>query len=261
MKRPALAGLALTLVAGLAVLVPAATRERVVFSSTPSPPPLFVLTLLELAPGNTACTEGIVLATDAERVRLTVSAPGGADAVPFALRLTGAGYGSAGTVRDYVAAGGAVEVGIEPPPRTLPATLCVTNLGTRALALGATAESRTASRTTTAIDGKPSPVDPTIQFLRSERQSFASLLPTLVDRAATFKPGWAAPWLFWTLAGLLVLGLPLGVAAALAVEPRQRDAEPAELETHEPSEHHRRVPAPEPARQGEARDGDGHRHE
>jgi len=248
------AGLVVALLAGLALFAPAATRERVVFSSTPNPPPLFALTLLTLPPADTACTEGIVLGADAERVRMTVAAPGGTDAVPFTLRLTGRGYAAERTVRDYVAAGGPVEAAIDPPPRTLPVTLCVTNDGTRALTLGATTESRTASRTTTAIDSKPSPVDPTIQLLRSERRSFASLLPTLVQRAATFKPGWVAPWLLWALAGLLVLGLPLGVAVALAVEPRQRDAEPAELQQHEPAEDDRRVGTSQPAREGTARD-------
>ena len=79
--RFALVSLLLTLALALAVLVPAATSERVVFSSTPNPPPLFALTELELAPANTACTRGIVLGSDAERLRITVAAPGGRDAL------------------------------------------------------------------------------------------------------------------------------------------------------------------------------------
>ena len=257
--RAALAGLLLTLAAALAILVPAASTERVVFSSTPNPPPLFDLTPLELGPGRTACTRGIVLGTDAERLRMTVAARGGPDAVPLTLRLTGPRYGTTSTVRSYPPAGGLVEIEIPPAPRTLPATLCVTNGGMRPLTLNATTESRTASRTTTTLDGEPTPADPTIQLMRREPRSFASMLPTLFERAATFKPGFAGPWLFWTLAALLLLGLPLGVAVALAVEPRQGHAEAAELQQDEPAEDDRRVPAPKPARQDEPGDHDAHR--
>ena len=254
--RAAVAGLLLVLVAGLAVFVPAASTEHVVFSSTPNSPPLFALTALELGPASTACTRGIVLGADAELLRLTVAAPGGPDAVPLTLRLTAPGYAATSTVRDYSAPGERVEIAILRAPRTLPAILCFTNAGTRALSLGATTESRTASRTTTTVDGKPTPADPTIQLLRREPRSFAALLPTLFERAATFKPGFAGPWLFWALAALLVIGLPLGAAVALAVEPRKRDAEAAELEQDEPAQHDRRVSPPQAAGQGEPGDRD-----
>jgi hypothetical protein len=259
--RAAVIGLLLTLLAALAILVPAATRARVVFSSTPDPPPLFELALLELSPADRACTRGIVLGTDAELVRINVRALGGSDPVPLALRLSGPGYSTAHTLRRYPPAGALVDIAIPRATRTTPATLCFTNAGTRPLALGASNESRTRSRTTTAVNGKPTSADPSIQLVRRERRSFAALLPTLMERAATFKPGFAGAWLFWALAALLAVGLPLGTAVALAVEPRKRDADAARLQEDERAQDDRGVPTPEGARQSAAGDGDPDGHD
>jgi hypothetical protein len=255
--RLAVAGLLLTLLAGAALFVPAATRSHVVYSSTPNPPPLFDLALLEVGPGQTACTRGIVLDSDAEVLRLNPVARGGAP-VPIGVRLTGPGYASVHTLSHYAAAGGLVDVPIARPARTLPATLCLSNRGTRAFALGSSTERRTRSRTVTEVAGRPVPNDPTIQLLRREPRSFASLLPTLLRRAATFKPGFAGPWLFWALALLLVLGLPAGAMYALAVEARQRDPQAAELQQHERAEDGRGVGAAPAQREHAAGGGQPH---
>jgi hypothetical protein len=259
--RAAVAALLLTLLAALAIFVPAATRTRVVFSSTPNPPPLFELTLLELPPADRACTLGIVLGADAELLRINVLTLEGSEPVPLALRLSGPGYSSVRTLREYPPGGAVIDVAIPRADRTTPATLCFTNAGTRPLALGATTESRTRSRTATVVNGKPTAADPTIQLLRRETRSFAALLPTLMERAATFKPGFAGAWLFWVLAALLAVGLPLGTAVALAVEPRQRDAEAAHLQQDEAGQDDRRVPTPERPRQGAAGHGDPDGHQ
>jgi hypothetical protein len=250
-----------TLLAGCAVFVPAATRARVVYSSTPNPPPLFELTLLRIQPAQTACTRGIVLNSDAEMLRIYLGAFGRRPAVPVTLRLTGAGYATTRPLPDYSPDGSLVDVSIPRPTRTTPAMLCLSNRGTRPISLGATTESRTRSRTSTSVDGKPTLADPTIQLLRREPRSFASMLPTLMERAATFKPGFVAPWLLWALAAVLVVGLPFGAMLALAVEPRQRHAESAELQEDEPAEHGRGIAATPPAREGVSGGGDPDRHQ
>jgi hypothetical protein len=183
-----------------------------------------------------------VLDRDAEVLRLNPVARGG-PAVPIGVRLTGPGYSSARTLDGYTPGGGLVGVPIARPGRTLPATLCLTNPGSRAFALGSSTERRTRSRTVTEVAGRPVPNDPTIQLVRREPRSFASLLPTLMERAATFKPGFAGAWLFWALAALVIVGLPAGAMYALAVEARQRDPQAAELEQHERAQDARGVGA------------------
>lgn len=245
--------LVLAVVAGAALLVPAVVRERVVYSSTPAPPPLFEQTVVQLERGEQACTSGVVVGTDAELVRVNVRAIGGDRPVPLELRLEGDGYATRGTVSDYPAPGADVAVPIEPPERPTEATLCFDNVGPALLGIGATSEPRTRSRTTTELNGEPIDADPTIQLLRRERRSLAATLGTQIERAATFKP--AGTWLFWVLAVLVVAGLPLGVAGALAVEARQRQPEAAELEQDEGAEHERGEGAP----QAGGQDVRGHR--
>jgi hypothetical protein len=50
-------------------------------------------------------------------------------------------------------------------------------------------------------------------------------LPTMIERAALFKP--VDPWLLWVLLGAVALGLPALLIAALRSAARARPREPA----------------------------------
>jgi hypothetical protein len=255
--RPAIVGLAIV-AAGIACFVPTATRNRLVFSSTPNPPPLFEATQLKIRKGETACTRGVVLDDDAARMRVIVGSFG-RPPVPIDLILSGPGYRFHRVLRDYPPVATAVQMEIPQPLRTLTAELCLANRGPRTFALGATAESRTKSRTVTYVGGEPIIGDPTIQLFERERRSLAALLPTMIRRAAFFKPGVVGPWTFWVLGALLLLVLPLGSMAALAVEPRERHAESAQVKGDEQREEHTRIPAPGATRQDPTGSGQAHR--
>jgi hypothetical protein len=101
-----------------------------------------------------------------------------------------------------VAAGGRVSV-------------CVRNVGRKqqvALYGGAGAAARTS---TASIDGRSLGTDLTLVFKRDEERSVLSLLPTMFERASLFHPGWAGPWLFWTMLAALLLLVPLLLWRAL----------------------------------------------
>jgi hypothetical protein len=64
----------------------------------------------------------------------------------------------------------------------------------------------------------------------SDEQSFAALLPEMVQRASLFRPSWLAPGVYWALLVALLLGVPvlLARAARVAAGPQGdlRSAEP-----------------------------------
>ncbi|NLT05440.1 MAG: hypothetical protein GXY03_03925 [Solirubrobacterales bacterium] len=64
------------------------------------------------------------------------------------------------------------------------------------------------------VGGNDVPTDMTLVFTRPG-SSAASLLPTVFDRAALFRPGWVGAWVFWLLAGLVLLAVPGLLAGAL----------------------------------------------
>jgi hypothetical protein len=60
-------------------------------------------------------------------------------------------------------------------------------------------------------------------FLRRHPASLLSLVPSVLRRAALFRPSWLGPWTFWLLTAGLLLGFVIGaIAVAKAVQSDSR---------------------------------------
>ena len=204
---------------GAAVLfIPFLTREREVFDSTPNPPPLFSVEGVSFAPGVDMCVAPVTLTPSSQVLRLRAVRDFGAPGTPVDVLATGAGYSYAGRV-EVARIAPRIELPIAPPKRPVSARVCLHNHGRVGILLVASQEPRTQSESTTTFDGKPLAPDVTLQVLERRPASLAGRLSTVIGHAATFRPGSAA--LLWIFVLLVLVGAPLGVAAAFrAAGPR-----------------------------------------
>lgn len=218
MPRAWIAALA-TGVLAVAVLVLVATTTTTtraftigVLSTTPSPP---------IAAGRTACQRPISVP------------PGGAfDAVDFevgnyhrksgpALDVTVRSLDGSFPVRHGVLPAGYPDVAFQqrhvvpvgPVPAGAVVAVCFRNRGPGPVALfgGGDAAARESSAY---VDEAPVGFDYDLVF-RTGARSFATLLPEIASRASLFRPPWLEPGVFYGLLVLVLLGLPLLLAAAV----------------------------------------------
>jgi hypothetical protein len=185
----------------------------------------------ELAPGQTVCQAPVNVPTDFDRVRFQVGTyrrPG----PPMRVAVR-----SAGSRR--LLAGGRLPAGY--PDVSQPvvvvgevrasqrAEVCLTNSGRRRLALYGNATAA-APVSDARLGNRPLGTDLTLMFERGESRSMVSLLPDVFDRASLFRPGWVGAWTFWVLAVLLLAGVPLLLALAVARSRDRGEPDAAEAE-------------------------------
>lgn len=58
-----------------------------------------------------------------------------------------------------------------------------------------------------------------LHFYTDHQQTLLAMVPDIFARAALFKTPWTGAWVFWLLAALLVIGVPLLLARALRALP------------------------------------------
>jgi hypothetical protein len=173
----------------------------------------------ELDPGETACQTPVNVPTEFDGVRFQVGTyrrPGpplsvvirSASGRPLAGGRLPAGYPD---VSQPVVAVGPVRASQR-------VKVCLRNRGRRRLALygnlgvaAPVSEARIGSR---ALN-----TDLTLVFERAKPRSTLSLLPDVFDRASLFRPGWVGAWTFWLLTVVLLVGIPVLLALALARSP------------------------------------------
>lgn len=117
-----------------------------------------------------------------------------------------AGYPDVGIQQRQV-----IEVGDVPDGAVV--EVCVRNRGPNRIALfgGSDGQSTLSSGY---LDGTPIGFDYDV-VLRGDRRSFAMLVPDMAARASLFRPPWVSPALYYVLAALVLLGLPLLLLRAL----------------------------------------------
>jgi hypothetical protein len=167
--------------------------------------------------GQQACISPVPLEPALRTVRMVLQARG-AQASPLELELRAPGYRGTGRFAGYQAGGAAnAEAAVSPvPPRDVDGTLCVRNVGPRAVGLVGTDEPLSATLPATVLDGKSAgDVDPAITFLGGPPQSMLSRAGTILGRASDFTGGFVPLWLLWPLALVFVLGAPFALAWAL----------------------------------------------
>jgi hypothetical protein len=205
----ALAGGLAMLVLTAALALTWALRDREQAASIPSPPPLFELAFNDVGPGRQACTAPFVVDAYAAQARINVVARG-RPTPPLDVIVSGGAYRASTTVPGGYAGPGELRVPIAPPPRAVVARACVTNRGRRPVALFASGEPRTDSRSVTRIGGRQVP-DMTLGFFERTPVSLLRRAPQTARRMSTFRP--VAPAAVAVLA-LLALLVPVGAVAA-----------------------------------------------
>jgi hypothetical protein len=167
--------------------------------------------------GQQACISPVPLEPALRTVRMVLHARG-TQSSTLELELRAPGYRGTGRFAGYPVGGiVSVDAPVSPaPPRNADGTLCLRNVGRRAVGLVGTDEPLSTTLPATAIDGKPAGnVDPTITFLGGPPQSIISRAGTVLGRASDLTGGFVPLWLLWPLTIALVLGAPLAVAWAL----------------------------------------------
>jgi hypothetical protein len=218
MRRSALlavlVGLAVVAIGALSWWRPFLTTERGGFpASIPQPSPLYTIPFVELRRGQQVCFEPAVMDTHSELAVFRVSTfkhPGS----PIALTITGPGYRFATRTRDGYPDNETLQVPVRAPKRDLAVRICLRNAGTRKMALFGDNDQTKAPLTVT-LAGKEIGVAVQFGFFERRPVSIVARLPTIFQRMQTFRPGFLGPWLFWPLALLCVVGLPLGALWAL----------------------------------------------
>jgi hypothetical protein len=221
--RPRLLGAALVLVTfGIGALwfyVPHLTEEHPNVLSTPSLVGFQTTKQVPVRRGQQACIAPVPLEPALRSVRMVLQARG-TQASALEVQLRAPGYRGTGRFTGYPAGRVvSVEAAVSPaPPRDADGTLCLRNVGGRAVGLVGTDEPLSVTLPATTIDGKPAgEVDPAITFLGGPPQSMISRAGTILGRASDFTGGYVPLWLLWPLTVLLVLAAPLALAWALYV--------------------------------------------
>ncbi|MBA3328848.1 MAG: hypothetical protein H0T43_11165, partial [Solirubrobacterales bacterium] len=110
---------------------------------------------------------------------------------------------------------------IDAPARSLLGRLCVVNAGRVGVDLLGTIEPRTQTVSQTTVDGAETPVDPQLTLYEREGRRLISRLPDVLERMATFKGAFVAPWVLWILAALTFAGVPAAIVVTIRVALRE----------------------------------------
>jgi len=204
--------------------VPFVTREREILDSAAQPAPLTSTALIELRRGGQACLDQVTITTHSAQARLRVGTFG-RPGQRLRLRLRGSGYEVMRDVPGDYIDNAIVAVDLPPPRRDAEVVACVRNGGRRRIALYAS-QDRTKSHSTTRIDGAVTGPNFDLAFYTARSQTLMQRLPEALRRMGIFRPGFLGPWLFWPLAVLFVLGVPLGTLWAFAASARDDEAQP-----------------------------------
>jgi len=212
----AIAVLALVLVITAYALGRLALRDRQAIEYVATPPPIMEATPVELGAGEEACQDEVVLTPESRVVRVWSASP--TPDVPRVRVTARAGSWSTSALSpertDQPGGGGdgIYDTRIEPPPRAVLATVCVTSAeaGRQAI-LAASTEPRITSRAVTRVDGRAVRPRLGLVILSGGPRSPLSQAREVLERAAAFDP---AP-VGWLSLGLLLVVVGVGVPAAV----------------------------------------------
>jgi hypothetical protein len=215
------------IVLGLTVTAPEYfTRKRDYVAVTPQAPTIAPPAVFVLPNGASACMDRVALDSYSEQARLQ-TASRGRRRVPLEVTLTGPGYQARGRIEARYRDGVTMAASVRPPQRSLIATACVRNLGSRPVRLAGVAD-RSHSRSNVTIDGWPINVGFVLTFYERRPASILGRLGVSLRRMAVLRPGVVMPATLWLLFALFVVGVP--VVAVWAFARALRDDEGAEAE-------------------------------
>jgi hypothetical protein len=171
----------------------------------------------KLRPGAQVCQGNVTVPAAFTRVRVKAGSPGG-PGQPLALevrRYPANDLLTQGRIEGGYPYGAELSGPVGEVNEGERVTVCLRNAGARqAWLFGNSAGASLPSQAS--IGRRALPTDVTLVFLADERTSMLSRLPDVFERASVFRPGWVAPWVYWVLTALAVLGAPVLLARALA---------------------------------------------
>jgi hypothetical protein len=134
---------------------------------------------------------------------------------PLELTLSGPAYRAAASIEVPGGVSGRQDFQIRPPKRALLASACVRNNGHTPVALEETAGAFTNPRSRLAIDGKRAPGELMLTFYERKPRSRLTHLGAVVEHASNLTDRLVPGWLIWLLLALTLIGIPVGIIAAL----------------------------------------------
>lgn len=203
-------------VLALVVVAATVTSEKAFSTGVVSAGPI-----VRLGPGEEVCQTPVVAPPGSEgfdAVRIPVGTYARGDGAPLDVRVAAENGDVLGRGR---LAGGYPDVVQQPTQRVEvgevrssgPLSVCFKNRGDTSVALGGSSDA--AARTSSALrDDQPAGADLAVDLLGPER-SVLSRLPSLLERASLWRPGWVSRWTLLALGLLLAVGVPLLLRAAL----------------------------------------------
>jgi hypothetical protein len=218
---------AIVLAGVLIWFVPYLRRHNESVAEAPTPAAVFAVSEFPVPPHGRACMLYVTVDPESRlaEFRLRPAKPRvAALGPPVELVLSAPGYRGAVKVPGGYG-GGSVALPLTPrPTHELITTACFYNLGRSSVLLDGTDETRTLSRSTTELDGKPVPGDVALTFLDNRPRSLLSRLPEVFAHASNLTDGLVPVWLIWLIAVLVALAVPGGVVAAFYVAMREDES-------------------------------------
>lgn len=201
-------------VAAFAVWQPALRTKREVIVSTPGAGPIGPAATLPLVRGKDVCVDRVSLDPAVTTARVGVVATNGQlrPALRIAVRDAAGRRVASGTGPRGEGVAGVVNVALHGRVPSGLGSVCVSGPNARELELAGSSALRSKSRSTTRVAGQALDADLTLSLL-GRREALGGRLGTVLDHAATFKP--VPAWLIALLALAAVLGVPVGLVAAL----------------------------------------------
>jgi hypothetical protein len=208
--------------AAFVVVRPFVAAQRDFPAEIPSPASLLATDSVPLAPGAPVCFHDAVAEPHSQQARFKI-ATGGPPAPALRMSIRGAGYHQVVDIPAGAANYQLLQVPITPPATATPVRVCFRDRGRQAIALMASND-RTRSRSLAYVDGKLVDKSVWFAFYEAEPQAITERLPLILQRMATFRPGFVGPALLWVLAVLFVLGVPAAVVWAYVRGAREDEA-------------------------------------
>jgi hypothetical protein len=188
--------------------------DRELVAATPSPRPVFAISLVDVPPAEALCISGVTIPDDARELHFQVGTfgpPGPA----LTVDLRAPGYAERVTVPAGYADSALIAEPMRPPAAPVLGEVCFRHEGARKIALVGTTEERTRSRPEGAVSGQPVDPDAYLAFYAGRSASALSQSGEIVARMGAFRPGVVGPWLLWPLLAVVVIGVPAGLLWAI----------------------------------------------
>jgi hypothetical protein len=186
------------------------TEKREVVAATPSPRPVFEVSLVGVPPLKELCIADVTIPGDARQLRfhvLTRARRG--PAIDVALRAPG--YDERLTVPGGYADRTLISAPMNPPAEASLGEVCLRHHGSAPIELVGSQEERTKSRPESSVGATVLDADTYLAFYANGPASALDRAGEIVDHMSAFRPVVVGPWLLWPLVALVVLGVPGGV--------------------------------------------------